>query len=149
MSHLPEIFGRIAAIHPGRIALDIPPGRGRTSRNTVTYSKLQSMSLAIGHAIKECATVAPDSIVAILLPRDTESLYAAQLGVLNIGAAFTCLDPLFPDEHNRSVLNDADAVVILDFPTFSGHYSTARETSSRVPGEPREPTITYLSHGTV
>ena len=113
MSHLPEIFDKIAAIHPDRIALDIPPGRGRTSRNTVTYSKLQSMSLAIGHAIKESATVAPDSIVAILLPRDTESLYAAQLGVLNLGAAFTCLDPLFPDEHIRSVLIDADAVVIL------------------------------------
>ena len=113
MSHLPEIFDKIASIHPDRIALDIPPGRGRTSRNTVTYSKLQSMSLAIGHAIKASATVAPDSIVAILLPRDTESLYAAQLGVLNLGAAFTCLDPLFPDEHIRSVLIDADAVVIL------------------------------------
>ena len=36
----------------------------------------------------------------------------------------------------------------LDLPTFNGHYSTARETSSRVLGELREPTITHLSHGT-
>ena len=113
MSHLPEIFAKIAAIHPDRIAIDIPPGRGRASRNTVTYSKLQSTSFSIANAIRDCATVTPETIVAILLPRDTENLYAAQLGILNLGAAFTCLDPLFPDEHIRSVLNDSDATVIV------------------------------------
>ncbi len=129
MSHLPEIFDKIAAIHPQRIAIDIPPGRGRACRNTVTYSKLQSISSAIANAIRDCATVFPDSIIAILLPRDTENLYAAQLGALNLGAAFTCLDPLFPDDHIRSVLIDAAPTVIL-----TDHVGCARLGSSKITG---------------
>ena len=110
---LPEIFDKNVIANPQGIAIDIPSGRRHPCRRTITYAQLHAASCAIANAIAESANVASDSIVAILLPRDTESLYAAQLGVLNIGAAFTCLDPLFPDEHIRSVLIDADAAVIL------------------------------------
>src|SRR5262249_39420725 len=53
---------------------------------------------------------------AIFLPRDTPALYAAQLGALKAGAAYTCLDPRFPDDHLRAVLHDADAVALLTDP---------------------------------
>ena len=110
---LPEIFDKNVIANPQGIAIDIPPGRGRPSRRTITYSQLHAASCAISNAIAESANVASDSIVAILLPRDTEALYAAQLGVLNLGAAFTCLDRAFPDEHIRAVLTDADAPAVV------------------------------------
>ena len=132
MSHLPEIFAKIALIHAERIAIDIPPGRDRPARKTVTYSKLQLMSLAISDAVRDCVSATPETIVAILLPRDTENLYAAQLGVLNLGAAFTCLDPLFPDEHIRAVLIDSDAVVILTDAVGRERLASSKIAGSRI-----------------
>ena len=41
--------------------------------------------------------VQPDSLVAVLLPRPTVAAFAAPLGILRAGAAFTCIDESFPD----------------------------------------------------
>ena len=47
-------------------------------------------------------------MVAILAaPRLRRRVVAAQLGVLRAGAAFTCLDPAFPDGQVRELLDDA------------------------------------------
>jgi len=50
--------------------------------------------------------------VAVLLERATPELFVAQLGVWKAGAAWTCIDPAFPDEHARSILEDVDADVL-------------------------------------
>ena len=59
------------------------------------------------------ASIVGECVVAILLPRDSSQLYAAQLAVLKAGAAYTCLDPSFPDERIVDVLEDAEAVHFL------------------------------------
>lgn len=50
--------------------------------------------------------------MAILLPRSAD-VYAAQLAVLKAGAAYTCIDPSFPDERARWMLDDAQAVALI------------------------------------
>ena len=57
--------------------------------------------------------VAPDAVVGIMLPRDSHHLYAAQLAVLKAGAAFTCIDPVFPDAFVAAVLADGNISVLL------------------------------------
>ncbi len=57
--------------------------------------------------------VRPDAIVAIVLPRNTPELYAAQLAVLRSGGAFTCIDPSAPDAYLAQLLGDISAAVIL------------------------------------
>ncbi len=90
--------------------MDIPPGPGRPEREQLTYAQLDARSDAFAAAVDEGE---PDRIVAILLPRDSSDLYAAQLGVLKAGAAFACMDPTFPDAHLADVLADAGVVALI------------------------------------
>jgi len=108
---LHEFFGATVARHPGRVAVEVPPGPGRPFRVRVTYQELSDAADSI--AAKLAGLVGPDSVVVIILPRDSHWIYAAQLGVLRAGAAFTCLDPSFPARHVASVITDAEALVVL------------------------------------
>ena len=69
-SLLHGFFERSARLHPHRVAVEIPPGR------TVTYADLERRSGAI--AARLAAEVGPESLVAILLPRDSAELFAAE-----------------------------------------------------------------------
>ncbi|MCU0871945.1 MAG: AMP-binding protein, partial [Pirellulaceae bacterium] len=108
---LHQIFAAVARQHADRVAVEVPPGRSRPQRLRVTYAELGRQADAVASALRPL--VRRDAIAAILLPRDTPALYAAQLGVLQAGAAFMCLDPAFPDAHLRSVLEDAGAVALV------------------------------------
>ena len=110
---LHDFFARAAKRWPDHIAVDVPPSSatgGRPHRRLVTYAALDRWSNGLA------AVVAPhvngECIVAILLPRSAE-VYAAQLAVLKSGAAYTCIDPLFPDERARWILDDAEAVALI------------------------------------
>src|ERR1700689_4413966 len=92
---LHQFFENSARRWPGRTAVDIPPGLGRPERCITTYAELAQQAEAVAGALRGIAGC--DCIVAILLPRDPPSLYSCQLGVLKAGAAYACVDPLFPD----------------------------------------------------
>jgi non-ribosomal peptide synthetase-like protein len=119
MQLLTDIFAHNVALHPDVVAIDVPPGRERAHRQLTTYAQLDRAAAEVARAVGEHLAKYSghshenESIVAVLLPRETASLYASQLGVSRAGAAFTCLDPLFPNDHIRAVLVDADARVIL------------------------------------
>jgi non-ribosomal peptide synthetase-like protein len=124
MQLLTDLFAHNVALHPDVVAIDVPPGRERAHRQLTTYAQLDRAASDVARAVSEGIAKYSghvhtkyaqenESIVAVLLPRETASLYASQLGVLRAGAAFTCLDPLFPNDHIRAVLVDADARVIL------------------------------------
>ncbi|MEO5837891.1 MAG: amino acid adenylation domain-containing protein [Acidimicrobiales bacterium] len=106
--------------HPHQCAIDVPPAPGR-ERRTLTYAALRERSCALAGVL--AVHVRPDAVVAILLPRDVE-LFVAQLAVLHAGAAFVCLDPSFPDDHIRFVLEDAGATAMVTNP--EGVARTAR-----------------------
>jgi len=108
---LHEFFEAAADRHPDQIAVDVPPGLGRRERIRVSYAEMSLLVRALASRIG--AHCHSDSVVAILLPRDSHWLYVAQLAALKSGAAFTCLDASFPDEHIRAVLNDCSASVVL------------------------------------
>ena len=108
---LHELFEATAARFPDRIAIDLPPGPGRPHRAQLPYAALLARAQLLAARIAPVA--ADDAVVAILLGRDTVELYVAQLAVLLAGAAFTCLDPAFPDDHLRGVVADARPVALL------------------------------------
>lgn len=108
---LHQFFTRVARERPDHIAIDVPPsdrhGRGR---RVVTYGELDRWSNGIAGDL--ASRVAGECVVAILLPRHA-GVFAAQLGVLKSGAAYTCIDPSFPDERARWILEDAGAVALI------------------------------------
>ncbi|MGE5759038.1 MAG: AMP-binding protein, partial [Gemmatimonadota bacterium] len=108
---LQDFFDRSALAQPDAIAVEVPPAAARPQRRRITYGELKRRSDVLAGRIRD--SVAESSVVAVLLPRTTELLYVAQLAVLKSGAAFLCIDPAFPREHVRHILDDAQVAVLL------------------------------------
>jgi amino acid adenylation domain-containing protein len=111
VSLLPEIFAGAVRRWPQHVAVDVPPGRDRPTRAVVTYAQLNAAAQAIAHHLRPA--IHGECVVGIFLPRTTPQLFSAQLAVLRAGAAYTCLDPAFPDERVQEILADADAGILL------------------------------------
>ena len=108
---LHDLFDRAARLGPDVVAVDIPPGRDRPRRVTVTYETLRLASEAIAASL--APMIAGECVVAILASRTSEALFAAQLGVLKAGAAHTSLDIAFPEDQIRATLRESGAVALL------------------------------------
>ena len=108
---LTGIFADTAETHANAIAIEVPPGVDRPFRQVMSYAELDASALALAERLSPL--VAHESIVAILLPRESPALYVAQLAALKAGGAFLCLDPRFPDTHVSSVLKDARPSVLV------------------------------------
>jgi non-ribosomal peptide synthetase-like protein len=108
---LHEFFEQAAARWPDHIAIDTPPSSTRSARRTITYSELDRQATDLARFL--CQFVKEECVIAILLPRSSEHLYLAQLAVLKAGAAYTCIDPAFPDEQVDNILSDSQAVAVL------------------------------------
>ncbi|HET7234257.1 MAG TPA: amino acid adenylation domain-containing protein, partial [Longimicrobium sp.] len=80
-------------------------------RESLTYRELNERANRIAHHLLRLG-VTPESRVGICLRRGPE-MVAAMLGVLKAGAAYAPLDPAYPVDRLRFILNDADAVVLL------------------------------------
>ncbi len=106
-TQLHEFFERAARTWPEAVAIDIPPGPTHPERQILTYAALAQEVEALRASIQDSVT--GECIVAILLGRDTERLYIAQLAVLSAGAAYLCIDPSFPDEQVCETLRDSAA----------------------------------------
>jgi non-ribosomal peptide synthetase-like protein len=105
------LFERAARGWPESIAVDLPASAARPQRLTITYRALEQQANNVAQFLR--GKVSRESVVAILLPRGHEHLYASHLAVLKSGAAFVCIDISFPDEQIREILNDSGAVILL------------------------------------
>jgi non-ribosomal peptide synthetase-like protein len=128
---LHHFFDRAAEQWPEGVAVDVPPGKGRL-RRTVTYEELRRSAERLARRISP--QVSGECVVAILLPRDSERLYVAQLAALKAGAAYTCIDPAFPDGQVRDIFADAEPVVLL----------TDRQGAARISGWSGIPVIDLM-----
>ena len=108
---LHQLFEAAARRWPDAVAIDVPPGPSRPERLLVSYAELERRARAIAGRLQPLVT--RECVVAIMLPRDSDLLYAAQLAVLKTGAAYLCIDPAFPDDRVNALLADSDAVALL------------------------------------
>lgn len=90
--------------------MELPPTTRRAERLQVTYAELECQANSVAATLS--AFITRECVIAILLPKSLE-LYVSQLAVLKSGAAYSCLDPAFPDELLRDVLQDSEAVAVL------------------------------------
>ena len=108
---LHDLFDRHAQASPDRPALDIPRGSQRPHRVTATYGELSALADRIHVGLVPIAR--PDAIVATLLPRTTVAAFAGPLATLRAGAAFTSIDPAFPDARVADLIDDSQALAII------------------------------------
>ncbi|MDO4796888.1 MAG: amino acid adenylation domain-containing protein [Coriobacteriales bacterium] len=93
-----------AQAHPQRTALV-------AADRTLTYGQLNAEANAIGHALVELGA-APNTMVAVLAERDSWA-YVMREGVLKAGAAFLPIDPDYPEERVRYILEDSGCRLLL------------------------------------
>ncbi|MCA1988516.1 MAG: amino acid adenylation domain-containing protein, partial [Desulfarculus sp.] len=77
----------------------------------VTYAELRDQALAVAGGLL-AAGVAPGDRVALHMRRGPEVI-ATLLGILAVGATYTPLDPAYPPERNRFILDDAQCRLVL------------------------------------
>jgi amino acid adenylation domain-containing protein len=99
-----EMFEHQAARTPDAVAVEYEGGR-------VSYRELNERAERIASRL-DAEGVGLESRVGVLLER-TPEIVAALLGVLKAGAAYVPLDPEYPHERLRFMLEDSGAEVLL------------------------------------
>ena len=114
-----ELFDGVRAANADACALEIPcAGHGRW-----TYAQLDELAARVTARVAPLA--ATDAVIAIALPRSSEWLYAAMLGVMRAGAAYVAIDPAFPARQAAAILRDAGAVALIATPARAAEIGVA------------------------
>nr|QEO74050.1 condensation domain-containing protein [uncultured bacterium] len=116
---LHELFEQQAARTPDAIAVSF-------EQEQVSYTELNARANQLAHQLQSL-NVRPEVTVGVLMERSVE-MVVALLGVLKAGGAYLPLDPAYPVERLRFMLEDAAAPVLLTqaalaalLPTASAH----------------------------
>ncbi|HWM81764.1 MAG TPA: amino acid adenylation domain-containing protein [Pseudolabrys sp.] len=87
----------------------------------LTFAELDRRANQLAHHLR-AAGVRPGTFVGVFVERSLEMLVAL-LGVLKSGGAYVPMDPTFPPERLRYVLDDAKAPVVLTQRPLTGNWS--------------------------
>jgi len=117
---LPQIILETADRNAGRKAI-------KTGHLTLSYGELQKQVQSVASYLADRA-VGRGRVVAVLAGR-TPQLVSAMLGIMHYGATYLPLDPAYPDERLRFMLEDSNAVLVLG----DERYSEKARALSQVP----------------
>jgi amino acid adenylation domain-containing protein len=113
-------FARVAAARPDAAALSWDGGR-------MTYGELHARSSRLASHLRRLGVRADDA-VALMLERGPE-LIVAVLGILKAGGAYVPINPAYPRERMRMMLDDCGARVLV---TRAGLADALPEHAARV-----------------
>ncbi|MFB7763716.1 non-ribosomal peptide synthetase, partial [Streptomyces xiamenensis] len=103
---LPELFAEQVARTPEAVAV-VDDGDG----SSLTYAELDTRAASLARVLVD-AGVGPESFVAVLLPRSTD-LVTALLAVHKAGGAYLPIDPDYPADRIRYMLDDARPTALV------------------------------------
>ena len=101
---VPALIQAQAARTPAAVAV-------RAGETTLTYAALLTQAGQLAQALR-ARGIGPESLVAVALERSVD-LVVALLGTWYAGAAFVPLDPSYPVERLRYMLDDSQAALLL------------------------------------
>ena len=78
----------------------------------LTYKELNEKANQLAHYIREHYEIKPDTLMALCLDR-SEHMLITILAVLKAGGAYVPMDPSYPDERMKYILEDTQAEVVL------------------------------------
>ena len=78
----------------------------------LTYQALNKKANQLAHYLIQAYSIKPDTLVALCLDRNKHMLISI-LAVLKAGGAYVPIDPSYPDERIKYILEDTNAKVIL------------------------------------
>ncbi|PRY45203.1 non-ribosomal peptide synthetase [Umezawaea tangerina] len=89
----------------------------RATDTTLTYRELDALANRLAHHLRERG-IGPGTLVGVRLPR-TSRMVVAILGVLKAGAAYVPIDPAYPAERVRFILDDTNAPLLITEDTYA------------------------------
>ncbi|WP_185832431.1 non-ribosomal peptide synthetase [Streptomyces sp. WAC 04229] len=99
-----DLFEEQVARTPGKTALIAPDGR-------LTYAELDAAANRLARRLVELG-VGPERPVAVAVPRRTE-LVVGMLAVLKAGGVYVPIDPEYPPDRVRYMIEDSDPALVL------------------------------------
>ncbi|HET7460190.1 MAG TPA: amino acid adenylation domain-containing protein, partial [Longimicrobium sp.] len=111
-----ELFERRAEETPGATALVFEGGE-------VGYAELNARANRLAHRLRALG-VGPDARVAVCAER-TPEMVAGLLAVLKAGGAYVPVDPAYPDERLRWLLEDSAPVAVLAHASLAARFAGA------------------------
>jgi amino acid adenylation domain-containing protein/non-ribosomal peptide synthase protein (TIGR01720 family) len=100
-----DLFQDAATRNGARIALQDDDG-------SMTYAELHARVQATAAGLLRCDQFAPGRRVALWLPRNREMI-VGMLAVLAAGGCYVALDPIYPVERIRFIVQDSAAALVL------------------------------------
>ena len=104
---VPRLVAEVARLSPEAVAL-------RSGRSCLTYRELDARAGRLAGRLRSLG-VGRDVPVGVRLERSFDQV-TALLAVMKAGGAFLPLDPAWPDERVRELLDDAGAPVLIEDP---------------------------------
>ena len=118
----PEALAAQVAARPDAVAVEM-------DGEQLTYRELAARAGRLAHTLADVGA-GPERIVALALPRSLD-LAVGLVAAMQAGAAYLALDPDYPAERLRLMLDDADPVAVI----------TNRAMAAGVPGREERTTI--------
>ncbi|MCS6287706.1 MAG: amino acid adenylation domain-containing protein [Nitrospira sp.] len=116
---VPALIAAQAARTPEAVAV-------RAGQKTLTYAGLLAQASQLAQAL-QARQIGPEGLVAVALERSVD-LVVALLGSWYAGAAFVPLDPTYPTERLRYMLQDSQAALLLTDATQAARLAHAGST---------------------
>lgn len=84
----------------------------------LTYKELNEKSNKVGHYLREEYNIKANDIVGIQLSR-SQNIIIILLGILKSGAAYVPIDPDYPDERIKYIIEDSEPKVVINKDNFT------------------------------
>lgn len=117
-------FAALARDNPSAPAVTAPDVK-------LTYAQLNAQANKLAHYLIHQGA-GPEKLVGVCMEACPEQVVAL-LGILKAGAAFTPIDPQYPDERLRYLLTDAKVVALLTEGTLEGRLQSVVGGMERAP----------------
>lgn len=111
---LHQLMSQTATRYPDNIAV-------KFGGHTLTYRELEAASNQLAALLSEY--IQPGDLVALAVGRSAEMLIAL-LAILKAGAAYLPVDPEYPVERVKYILQDASAKLLVVPAAYEGHFNT-------------------------
>ncbi|MEW2045162.1 amino acid adenylation domain-containing protein [Streptomyces sp. NPDC005476] len=136
---LPELFAAQAARTPSAPAVVF-------EGTTLTYAELDARARRLAHALR-ARGAGPSRIVAVALPRSLD-LLVTLYAVHKAGAAYLPVDPDYPPDRVRYMLDDASPALVVTPEVYGRLAEESVADGARLPRvDPREPAYLIYTSG--
>ena len=98
---------------------------------SLTYAELNARANSLGHKLRELG-VKPDDFVAIIADRSIEMICGIY-GIIKSGGAYVPIDPTYPEERIRFMLEDCKPKAVLKYTTESIETDGSGKVRPKIP----------------